>query len=172
MIKALSLLLLLVAMNASAIDRMTVFTKYEFNDTDRISGLGVSGIIGTRNSDLKAEVITSINNISVVDTFGFEEEYLGLDLGMRFGYFGDLFMYVEGGLDVFEAVFKHDDDEPIFGQHDGYSSDTLDGYAAFGGGFQAGKLRVEGFVKARQINAEYWEADKNLFYGMQLSLAF
>ncbi|MGJ8674879.1 MAG: hypothetical protein ACSHWP_02915 [Pseudoalteromonas sp.] len=173
--KTALIILLFVSTSAVASDRFTIFTKHELNDTDSISGVGFSGIIGPSYSNFKSEVITSINSITVIDDFGYQQEYLGLDLGVRFGYFSDIFMYLEGGFDVFEALYKHDDNDQIFDSHygyDTYDSDNLDGYAAFGAGIQAGNLRIEGFVKARQIDAEYWDANKALFYGMQFSLSF
>jgi hypothetical protein len=173
MIKQTSVLLFLLAtMNATAGDRFTIFAKQEFNYTDNISSIGVSSIMGGHHRNLQSEVITSINSVTVIDQFGYERAYYGLDLGVRFGYFSDLFMYFEGGFDVFEAIFKHDDDAPYFDYDDRYNSNNLDGYASFGAGVQAGNLRVEGFVKARQIDSDYWEANRSLFYGMQLSLAF
>jgi hypothetical protein len=173
MIKQTSVLLLLFAsMNATAADRLTIFAKQEFNYTDNISSVGVSSIMSSHHSNLKSEVITSLNSVTVIDQFGYEQAYYGLDLGVRFGYFSDLFMYFEGGFDVFEATFKHDNDTPYFDYDDRYNSNNLDGYASFGAGVQAGNLRVEGFVKARQIDSDYWEANRRLFYGMQVSLAF
>ena len=165
--KTALIILLFVSASAVASDRFTIFTKHELNDTDSISGVGFSGIMGPRYSNFKSEVITSLNSITVIDDFGYQQEYLGLDLGVRFGYFSDVFMYVEGGFDVFEAIYKHSH----YG-YDNYDSDNLDGYAALGAGIQAGNLRIEGFVKARQIDAEYWDANKTIFYGMQFSLSF
>ena len=151
----------------AANDRITMFVKKEVNDTDTISGLGFSGILSDRYSNVKSELITSLNTATVLDREGYQQDFLGLDLGLRIGYYDDLFMYIEGGLDVFESVFK---DEDKFNNY--YGDDSLDGYAAIGAGVQSGSLRVEGYVKARQIDAEYWSADKSLFYGMQFTLAF
>jgi hypothetical protein len=166
------LALLLASMNTTATDRFTIFSKQEFNDTDTISSVGFSGIINSHRNNFKSEVITSINSVTVIDQFGYEQEYYGLDLGVRFGYFSDLFVYFEGGFDVFEATFKHDDDSLIFDYDDRYDSNNLDGYASVGAGVQAGNLRFEGFLKARQIDSDYWEASRSLFYGLQFSLAF
>ncbi|MFT4731058.1 MAG: hypothetical protein ACI89W_000061 [Gammaproteobacteria bacterium] len=173
MIKQTRVLLLLIAsMNAKATDRFTIFTKQEFNCTDNISSVGVSSIISTHQSNLKSEVITSINSVTVIDQFGYEQAYYGVDLGLRFGYFSKLFVYFEGGFDVFEATFHHDDDAPYFDYDDRYNSNNVDGYAALGAGVQAGNLRIEGFVKARQIDSDYWEANRSLFSGLQISLTF
>ena len=168
-------ILLFASTTAFASDSFTIFTKHELNDTDSISGIGFSGIMGSHNSNFKSEVITSLNSITVIDEFGYQQEYFGLDLGIRFGYFSDIFMYFEGGFDVFEAFYKHENNDPIFNSHytyDTYDANNLDGYVALGAGIQAGNLRIEGFVKARQIDAEYWNANKTLFYGMQFSLSF
>lgn len=163
----LFMLMMLLSLHSAASDRITVFVKNEINDTDSISGIGFSGILSDRYSNIKSEVITSLNTATVVDSSGYQQEFLGLDLGLRVGYYNDIFMYVEGGFDVFESAFK---DKDIFGEY--YYEDHVDGYAALGAGVQAGNLRVEGYVKARQIDSEYWTANKSLFYGMQFSLAF
>lgn len=165
------LILLLASMNVIGDDRFTFFTKAEFNDTDTISSVGFSGILNTHRTNFKSEMITSINSVRVIDQFGYQQEYYGLDLGLRFGYFSDLYIYVEGGFDVFEASFKRDD-SPYFDYDERYDSNNLDGYASFGAGVQVGNLRFEGFVKARQIDSDYWEANRSLFYGTQFSLAF
>lgn len=173
--KTALIILLFVTASAVASDRFTIFIKPELNDTDSISGVGFSGIMGPRYSNFKSEVITSLNSITVIDDFGYQHEYFGLDLGVSLGYFSDVFMYVEGGFDVFEAFYKQEHNDQIFHSHYGYDnhdSDHLDGCAAFGAGIQAGNLRIESFVKARQIDAEYWDANKTLFYGMQFSLSF
>jgi hypothetical protein len=170
--KLSTLILLLVSINTFASDRVTLFTHHELNDSDSISGVGISGIIGARHGNFKSEVVTSLNSVTVLDTDGYQNDYLGLDLGLRFGYFNDVFLYFEGGIDMFEAIFEHEEDEPIFHSDNYYDSNTIDGYAALGAGIQAGNLRIEGFVKARHIDADYWEADKTIFYGMKLSLAF
>ena len=153
---------------SAANDIFTLFVKKEINDTDTISAFGFSGVLSDRYSNFKSEILTSLNVSSVLDNSGYQQEYLGMDLGVRVGYYDDVFLYIEGGLDVFESVFKDDD------EFDNYYNDRddLDGYAALGAGIQSGNLRVEGYVKARQIDAEYWESDKVLFYGMQFTLAF
>ncbi|MDT0582357.1 hypothetical protein [Brumicola blandensis] len=153
---------------SSAKDRVTMFVKKEINDTDTISALGFSGILSDHYSNIKSEIITSLNAATVLDNSGYYQDYLGLDLGVRLGYYDDVFLYIEGGFDVFESAFKDDDE---FDNH--YNDrDNLDGYAALGWGIQSGNLRVEGYVKARQIDAEYWTANKTLFYGMQFTFAF
>jgi hypothetical protein len=170
--KLTTLLLLLISINAFAADSVTLFTHHELNDSDSISGVGISGIISQGHGYFKSEVVTSFNSITVLDTNGYENNYLGLDLGVRFGYFNDIFLYVEGGLDMFELILEHDKNESLFHSDNEYDSNTLDGYAALGAGIQAGNLRIEGFIKARHIDADYWDADKTIFYGMKLSLAF
>jgi hypothetical protein len=168
-ITSLLLLLSLLFPNLSNAkdDRVTFFVKQESNASDSLSGVGMSGIVSAPRSNLKGEVITSLNAVTVLDNYGYEQEFFGLDLGLRFGYYDDVFIYVEGGFDAFEATFKDDTDF-----YDYYSEDTIDGYAAVGGGFQAGPLRIEGYVKARQLNAGSWQSDKSLFYGIQTSIAF
>ncbi|MBF7073799.1 hypothetical protein ISG33_10355 [Glaciecola sp. MH2013] len=166
--KALLIALSLFVSTATfAGDRMTFFVKQESNASDSLSGVGFSGIISTPRSHVKGEVITSLNAVTVLDNDGYQQEFLGLDLGLRVGYFNDVFVYIEGGFDAFESSFKDYDRV-----NDYYSEDTVDGYASVGGGFQAGPLRIEGYVKARQINADTWQSDKALFYGIQTSIAF
>ena len=56
--------------------------------------------------------------------------------------------------------------------YDSQENNAIDGYAGLGAGINAKNIRIEGFVKARQIDSDTWDSDKQIFYGLQLSLFF
>ena len=153
-------------------ESFTIFTKYEYNDSDSASGIGVSAGVPYLNTGFRTEVVSSLNAFNVVDRLGTEQEFYSWDLGFRFGYFGDIFVYVEAGLDLFELTFENLRDDDYRSNNYNDSSNDLDGYAAIGLGFQVAQLRIEGFVKARQIDGDHWEANKTAFYGVQASFVF
>lgn len=169
---ALVLMLILNSTISFANDKSSIFLQHELNDSDSITGIGISGNLGLGHSYFEVHSIASLNIATVMDTYGYQNDYLGLDLGFRFGYFNDIFLYVEGGVDVFEGIIEYDRHNTIDYPSPYDDGNTLDAYAAFGAGIQAGKIRVEGFVKTRNIDSDGWEAHKRIFYGMKFSLAF
>lgn len=174
-LKALRFILLptmLLTNHAFAADSFSVFGNYEFNDTDVIRGIGLSAGYSHRNSAVRSEIVTSINMNEVIDQRGFDQEFYSWDIGFRLGYFRDVFFYIEAGVDVFDLALhdlRNDNDDSYYYDE---GSDGIDGYAGIGVGIQTNQLRIEGVVKARQIDASNWEAEKTAFYGLQVSVMF
>jgi hypothetical protein len=56
--------------------------------------------------------------------------------------------------------------------YDSRENNCIDGYAGLSAGINVKNVRIEGFVKARQIDGDYWDSDKQIFYGLHLSLFF
>jgi hypothetical protein len=65
-----------------------------------------------------------------------------------------------------------DEDRDDDNFYDARENNKIDGYAGLGAGSNAKNMRMEGFVKARQIDADTWESDKQIFHGFQFSLFF
>lgn len=147
-----------------------VFVKREFNATDSITGFGATASIGYPNSLLKGELISSFNYAEILDETGVMHEFLSLDTGVRLGVYGRAFVYIEAGFDAFELFLDDARDDDNF--YDSRENNRIDGYAGLGAGINAKNVRIEGFVKARQIDGDYWDSDKQIFYGLQLSLFF
>ena len=147
-----------------------VFVKREFNATDSIIGFGATATIGATNSMLKGELISSFNYAEVFDKTGLMHDFLSLDTGVRLGLYGKAFIYIEAGFDAFELFLNDARDDDNF--YDSQENNAIDGYAGLGAGINAKNIRIEGFVKARQIDSDTWDSDKKIFYGLQLSLFF
>ena len=146
------------------------FVKHEGNSTDNISGIGVTGSIGNPNSLIKGEVVTSFNYAEILDERGNLQDFVSLDAGVRLGIYGKVFVYIEAGFDAFEAFLDNDRDDDHF--YDSKENNAIDGYAGLGVGINAKNVRIEGFVKARQLDGDNWDSDKHIFYGLQFSLSF
>ena len=171
MIRVLSLLLLMTPLSAMA--EQSIFVKYEWNEDDYIVGVGGSKVFFENNHGFQAQAVASINYNEVLTTTGQFQDFYSLDTGLRMGYFSNVFLYVEAGVDVFDLVL-HDlryDDDYHYRYRDDHRDD-VDGFAGLTLGFQADHVRISGFVKARQIDADTWESEHNIFYGAQLSLVF
>jgi hypothetical protein len=93
-----------------------------------------------------------------------------LDTGVRLGIYGKAFIYIEAGFDTLELFYEDARDDDNF--YDSTENNSIDGYAGLGAGFKANNVQIEGFVKARQIDGDTWDSDKQIFYGLQLSLSF
>jgi hypothetical protein len=146
------------------------FVKHEFNATDSITGFGATALIGSQNSLLKGELVSSLNYAEVFDEKGIMRDFLSLDTGVRLGFYGKAFIYIEAGFDTFEMFMDEERDENNF--NDSRENNGVDGYAGLGTGINAKHVRIEAFVKARQIDGDTWDSDKQVFYGLQLSLFF
>ncbi|WP_232787912.1 hypothetical protein [Paraglaciecola sp. MB-3u-78] len=147
-----------------------VFIKREFNETDSIIGFGATASIGSPNSLLKGELISSFNYAEILDDTGEMQDFLSLDTGVRLGVYGKAFIYIEAGFDTLELFLDDVRDDDNF--YDPQENNQIDGYAGLGAGINAENVRIEGFVKARQIDGDYWDSDKQIFYGLQFSLFF
>jgi hypothetical protein len=147
-----------------------VFVKREFNGTDSISGFGATAAFGPAHSLVKGEFISSLNYAEVLDDTGIMREFLSLDTGVRLGVYDKFFVYIEAGFDAFEIIVDDSKDDDHF--YDSLENNRVDGYAGLGAGINTNNMRVEGFVKARQIDGDTWDSDKQIFYGVQLSLYF
>ena len=170
MIKVIFLSAIFFSSCSFAKQPLNFFLKHEFNATDSISGFGATASIGYPNSLLKGELITSFNYAEIQDEEGVMHDFFTLDTGVRLGVYGKFFVYIEAGFDAFEIILDDSRDNDNF--YDTQENNALDGYAGLGAGIIAKNLRIEGFVKARQIDGDYWDSDKQIFYGLQLSLTF
>jgi hypothetical protein len=130
-----------------------VFVKRECNATDSISGFGATASIGYPNSLLKGELISSFNYAEFLDETGVMHEFLSLDTGVRLGVYGKAFVYIEAGFDAFELFLDETRDDDNF--YDSRENNRIDGYAGLGAGINVKNVRIEGFVKARQIDGDY-----------------
>lgn len=135
-----------------------------------IVGFGATATTTSTNSLLQGEFISSLNYVEVFDEEGIMHDFLSLDTGVRLGLYGMFFAYIEAGFDVSEIILKDARDEDDF--YDVQENNAVDGYAGLGVGIIANNVRVEGFLKARQIDGDTWDNDKKVFYGLQISLFF
>lgn len=168
MFKIIFLSLIVFSSFSYANHPFNVFVKHEFNATDSIIGFGATVPTGSRNSLVKGELVTSFNYAEVFDEMGFMHDFISLDTGVRLGVYGKAFFYIEAGFDTFEMFLDEERDEDNF--YDTPQTNDIDGYAGIGAGFNAKNIRIEGFVKARQIDGDTWDSNKQIFYGLQLSL--
>ena len=171
MIRLLLLTSVLLSSYCWSKDSIKVFAQHEFNDTDTITAIGMSRSLLQANSKVQGEVLTSLGYAEVMDKNQTIQHFVTSDLGIRLGYYDKVFVYLEGGIDLLEILvqdFRDDDDY----YYDEDSDNTPDGYAALGVGVDTGAFKLEGFIKARNIDTDAWDSEHHLFYGLQLSLSF
>ncbi len=151
-----------------------IFYSYESNGGDYINAIGVGVTHKYHHSNLGFQLNTSLGYAEVLAQDGFLEEYTSWEASARFGYFSKISLFVEFGIDLGEALFedyRYDRDD--YCHYDEYCyQDDIDGYVGFGAGIKAGPIAVEGIVRAREIDSRYWEAESEVFTGVQVSLNF
>jgi hypothetical protein len=173
---------------AETTENLGFFIKTEFNDDDYINGFGSEVWLTNKTSDFGVAVNTSIGNAKVTDMFNVKHSYLAWDLGFKFGYFSEVFIYGEVGFDLGELILRDRDeddyDEDIsfrdfFGgltlddYYDEYDrSNDIDGYLGAGIGVKFDTVTFEAYSRYRQIDGEYWKANNQVFNGIKLTLLF
>jgi hypothetical protein len=171
MIRLLLLATILLSQYCWAKDTYKVFVQHELNESDTITSIGMSRPFMQTYSKVQGELLTSIGYAEVQDKDQLVQHFVISDLGVRLGYYDKFYVYIEGGIDLLEILFQDFRDDDDF-YADNNSDNTPDGYAALGAGLDAGTFKVEGFVKARNIDSEYWDSEHHIFYGVQFSLSF
>ena len=197
---SLLLLLSLITINisyANTLNNVGFFLKTEMNDQDYINGFGTELWLTNVSSSVGIAINTSIGNAAVTDTLNIQHNYLAWDLGIKFGYFSDVFVYAEIGFDFGEMVLSDNDKDRYdndlnFSEFlayivlDGYteyhdyadyyedydSSNDIDGYIGAGAGMKFENIVVEAFARYRQVDGEYWQADSQVYSGLKLTLLF
>jgi len=160
-----------------------LFYSYESNGGDSIYGIGTGITFKNAETNFGYQLNTSLNNANILATDGYREDFLAWQGSVKFGYFSDVFIYGEVGIDLGELLF-HD----LRYDHDGYHSDyyydldtnsgsyeyedNIDAFFGIGAGLNSGPLRLEAFVRLREIDGKYWEARSENFSGLQISINF
>jgi len=147
-----------------------IFYSYESNGADYISSIGAGTTFKNLESNLGFQLNMSIGNANVLATDGYLEEFTVWQGSAKFGYFSNFSVYIEGGIDLSEAIF-HDIRYDDYDHQTGYEDD-IDAFVGMGAGIRAGALGIDAFFRVREIDAEYWEAESEVFSGVQISVNF
>ncbi len=175
MIKSLSLLFsLLFVTNSVYADHYSsknveTFYSYEANGEDYISSVGIAFTKSSEKLGLGYQVTTQLNYAEVLATDGYLEDFFAWEAGVKFGLFSQIQLYGEVGIDLSELFF-HDlryDSRDDYRYHD-----NIDAYAGIGAGINAGPFSIKAFSRLREIDSRHWEADSEVFTGVQFSINF
>ncbi len=192
--KILSIFIFLIlsfAVNAQTNNNVGFFVKNEIHDNDYISGIGVEAWLINDETQIGFAVNSSIGKAEVTDEYDYQHSYVAWDLGIKFGYFSDVFVYAELGLDLGELIlqdrdeddYDDEDNQVDFGDilgilvlddyYDEYDrSNDIDAYVGVGIGVKLENIVIEGYSRYRQIDGEYWKANNQVFSGMKLTIMF
>ncbi len=175
------MLMLFSATSAASHGKFNFFAKSEWANDSEIAGAGIEFIGKNPRTHFGFGVSASLSHAEVLTKSHYYEDFLTLDTGVKFGYFSDLFVYGEFGVDMFELVFKdarddhhyhYYDDEGRYHEHYVSHNDELDAYVGVGIGIKLEHLEVSAFSRYRQIDARNWEVHDNVFSGVKVSLSF
>ncbi len=190
------LLLIVVTFFASSVYAVTeahigFFIKNEMSGDDYINGVGTEVWLLNEETHIGVALNSSIGTAHVADTYNFKHSYVAWDMGIKFGYFSDIFVYGELGFDLGELIL-HDRDEDDYDEYedsydfvdfiddvfidDSYDNydDTndIDTYIGAGVGIKFDNVIIEAFSRYRQIDGEYWKANNQNFSGLKLTVTF
>ncbi|TQV89669.1 hypothetical protein [Aliikangiella coralliicola] len=147
------------------------FFTYESNGDDYIAGVGTGVTFKDEDSNFGFQVNSSFNAAEVRADDGFIEDFFAWQASVKFGYFSNISVYGEAGIDLTEALFhdyRYDDDD----DHHHHFEDDVDAFVGVGIGVDTGPIKIEAFSRRREIDSRYWEAEAETFSGVQLSINF
>ena len=146
------------------------FYSYESDGADYFSSVGVGATFKNSETNFGIQFNTSLGYAEVMAKDGYIEDFVSWEGGFKVGYFSNFSIYVEGGIDLSELFF-HDLRYDDYEHHHGYEDD-LDAYVGMGVGFRTGPIQIDAFIRFREIDSKYWEAESDSFSGIQLSINF
>jgi hypothetical protein len=170
-------------------------SEYQSQEQDQMIGVGISGLLKSSTSHFGVEILTSIGGAEVIDTNGFNQNYIAWEVGAKFGYFSTVFVYAELGFDFGELVLQsRGEDSEYYNEYDNNEyennqadfidfidlidhrvdddSNDIDGYIGVGAGYDFGHFQLEAFTRYRQIDGEYWKANNQVFVGIRAAISF
>lgn len=148
----------------------SVFVTHEWNSTDQITTVGISHIFAEYSSGFVGEVNTSLGYAEVLTESDVFEEYPVWETGVKLGYYSTLFVYIEAGIDLAELALDHEREDCCI--RDERINNQIDGYAGIGTGINLNQAKLTLFIRARQIDANNWEAKEHVFAGASFELNF
>lgn len=196
LISALSLFISGVSFADHRDDSTSVFVTHEVNGESNISSAGVAFNFKQHDSNFGGAISMSLGRADIVTTKLNVEDYLAWELGGKIGYFSDVSLYLEAGVDLGELFGRGHLDEDSYHDHDHYyddddyyhdryhdhdhdfghnhyhRSDSLDAYVGIGGGIKLDRISINGQVRYRQIDSEDWEALDDVYSGVTVSFSF
>lgn len=190
-LSALTISTLLFSGFSVADNTPSVFVTHELNGDSTITSVGVAMTFKDSHTNFGANFSMSLGNAEIVTSKLNIEDYLAWELGAKVGYFSDVSIYLEAGIDLGELIGRDHLDEEHYDEHS-YSSfdsdyfhnddhyhddyrttaDSLDAYIGIGGGIDFGRAQLNGHVRLRQIDSEDWKALDNVYSGVSLSVSF
>lgn len=168
------------SIHSNSNSNVRLFYTHESNNNDHIYGFGTGLRFTYADSSFGYELNTSLNAAEITTEQGYVEDFIAWQGSIKAGYFSDVSFYVEAGIDLTELFFSdwRDDDHHDFHFDFGdssahyHDSENLDSFIGLGGGIKAGPIKFEAFSRWREIDSLYWEAEADVFTGIQVSINF
>ena len=156
-----------------------IYYSFESSAGDHYSGIGFATTFKSEESHFGINLATSLSEASVMTDLGFNEHFLAWEGHVKIGYFSKFSVYGEFGFDIGELLspdFRQIDDiifDALVEDEDRESHGRdIDTYVGIGAGINLGKLNISAFSRVRDINSEYWQAENDVFTGVQFSISF
>lgn len=159
-------------------DSASFFYSYEVNHHSYITGVGAIFYESYANNKFGSQFTSSLNTAKILTKQGDQESYFAWEASATYGYFSDIFIYGEIGLDLTELLLEDFLENNCQNCNDerqntnGYSG--IDGFVGLAAGVDLNKAKLEGFVRLRKIDSKYerWDAGTNWFSGVKFSIDF
>jgi hypothetical protein len=162
-----------------------IFIKHSTNDSDYYSSVGVELIHRELNSNLGFSLNSSIGHAQVTDTFDYQNDFIAWEAGIKIGYFSDISLYAEFGVDLLELAFNDRSDDDYSDNKNTYNTgfendnfdhrhtnNNIDGYVGFGSSILLEQIKATAFVRYREISGYDWQAKNHTFSGIELAIVF
>ncbi|NVJ62373.1 MAG: hypothetical protein HWE27_18440 [Gammaproteobacteria bacterium] len=172
--KKLALALLLASVFApfaSADSTVGMSVSKESGDMGEISSFSIYAQFTDIHSNFGYQIGTSLSDAEITDYSGFTDTYTAWEGFARVGYFSNIQLYLETGIDIGEMLVL-DDHDSHHHYYDHREHNEVDYF--FGGGFGLSQdnVDIKVFSRYRFIDGDYlWDTD-GWFSGVEFSLHF
>ena len=164
------LVFVIMALPLHADDLLSVSASRESSDIGEISSVHLSAILANPSSKIGIQVSTGLNFADILNYNDELHSYVAWDVILKFGYFSNLSIYVEGGFDLGEAIV-----EDVSGSDEDWEDDdfnSVDGFLGVGAGLILDNIGINLYARYRHLNGPYLDDTSDWFSGMEFSVYF
>ncbi|WP_144392547.1 hypothetical protein [Pleionea sediminis] len=172
MFKKLSLLLILGACSTASFAESTVgfSLSREHADIGNIASFNIYSQFTDSRTNFGYQLGTGLSAAEITDYDGYVDHYTAWEGFGRIGFFSDVSLYLEAGIDIGEMLWLDDDHH-----HDHYYDEhhnDVDNFIGAGFGLSQDHFDLRVFSRYRYIDGYNLHDNQDVFTGVEFSLHF